>query len=314
MDQKLEDLKKIYESPEIPVELSARVEQALADSQVQNDELGQERLIMLKGNTMEKTAQEKSRRSHRRWKGAAAAAAALVILTGGFGIGVHTSEAFADTVKDIPFLGAFARVFTAEEVKKDDNVANIDMKLPAVEGIADKAFEEKINTEIKAKMTDVVERTRKEAAENKQAWLDTGGEEKDYTPVDITVDYRVKSISEDKLSFVIFQTSTTASYYENQFYYNIDLKNNRELTLKDLLGENYVTAASEQIRQQIAERSKDPDAMFFDGSDGIPGFTEISPDQTFYVNTAGNPVIVFNKYEIAPGAMGIQEFEVTAQR
>lgn len=311
MDQTLKDLKKIYESPEIPEELSARVEAALADSQVQNDELGQEKIIMLKEKSIEKEVQRESKRSNRYWKGAVAAAAALAILTGGFGIGVHTNEAFADTVKDIPFLGALARVFTSEEVKKDDDVAVIDMKLPAVEGISDKAFEQKINDEIKTKMTDVVEQTRKEAAENKKAWLATGGKEEDYTPVEITVDYRVKGISADTLSFVVFQYSTAASYYENQFYYNLDLKNNRELTLKDLLGDDYIAVASEQIRQQIAERSKNPDVMFFDGSEGVPGFTELSPNQTFYVNAAGNPVIVFNKYEIAPGAMGIQEFEIT---
>ena len=30
----------------------------------------------------------------------------------------------------------------------------------------------------------------------------------------------------------------------------------------------------------------------------------------FYMNDSGNPVVVFEKYEIAPGAAGPQEFEI----
>ena len=31
---------------------------------------------------------------------------------------------------------------------------------------------------------------------------------------------------------------------------------------------------------------------------------ELEENQSFYINEKGNPVIVFNKYEIAPGFMG----------
>ena len=30
----------------------------------------------------------------------------------------------------------------------------------------------------------------------------------------------------------------------------------------------------------------------------------------FYINEAGNPVVVFQKYEIAPGSSGVLEFEI----
>ena len=50
--------------------------------------------------------------------------------------------------------------------------------------------------------------------------------------------------------------------------------------------------------------------MYFDGTNGIEGFQSIADDQPFYINEAGNPVVVFAKYEIAPGSMGQQEFEI----
>jgi len=36
----------------------------------------------------------------------------------------------------------------------------------------------------------------------------------------------------------------------------------------------------------------------------------INENTKFYMNEAGNPVIVFEKYEIAPGAAGQQEFQI----
>ena len=40
-------------------------------------------------------------------------------------------------------------------------------------------------------------------------------------------------------------------------------------------------------------------------------FKTITDETPFYINESGNPVIVFAKYEIAPGYMGYQEFEIT---
>lgn len=36
----------------------------------------------------------------------------------------------------------------------------------------------------------------------------------------------------------------------------------------------------------------------------------MTEDNKFYINEAGNLVIVFEKYEVAPGFMGQQEFEI----
>lgn len=302
MDRKLVDLKRLYENPTIPDELSDRIQAALSQKQSDVHQMGQEKKHMVRG---------KENKKLRYIKRTAAAAIALVILTGGFAVSVNTVPSFADSIKDVPVLGSLAKVFTVDEVKKDDSVAKIDMKIPAVEGIKDAAFEKQINSEIKKKMTEVADSTRKQAAQNKKSWLENGGKESEYTPAIITLDYRVKGISKDILSFLVFQTSNTASYYENQYYYNIDLKHNRELTLKDLLGDDYIQIANEQIKAQIAERSKDPNNQYFDGSEDTPGFTTITKNQNFYVNDKGHPVIVFNKYDIAPGYMGIQEFEIT---
>ncbi|MDE7007074.1 MAG: RsiV family protein, partial [Lachnospiraceae bacterium] len=47
---------------------------------------------------------------------------------------------------------------------------------------------------------------------------------------------------------------------------------------------------------------------FFTEEEG--GFTGISEDARFYINENNRPVIVFEKYKIAPGSSGEIEFEI----
>ena len=54
--------------------------------------------------------------------------------------------------------------------------------------------------------------------------------------------------------------------------------------------------------------AENEDYTYFDEAMG--GFTTVTEDTHFYINQAGNPVVVFDKYEVAPGFMGQQEFEI----
>lgn len=42
-------------------------------------------------------------------------------------------------------------------------------------------------------------------------------------------------------------------------------------------------------------------------------FDKISKEQNFYINTEGKLVISFNKYEVAPGYMGVLEFDIPTE-
>ena len=45
-------------------------------------------------------------------------------------------------------------------------------------------------------------------------------------------------------------------------------------------------------------------------SDFFELFEKIAPEQKFYINENYKLVIVFDKYEVAPGYMGVVEFEI----
>ena len=142
----------------------------------------------------------------------------------------------------------------------------------------------------------------------RDAYVETGGSAEDFIPVVIDVDYEIKCQNDQYLSFLLTETETRADAYTEVYAYNIDLEAGRELTLRDVLGSDYLELANEAVRAGIARReAEDPDASFFHDEFG---FTSISEDQLFYLNENGEPVVVFEKYAIAPGYMGMPEFTI----
>ena len=129
-------------------------------------------------------------------------------------------------------------------------------------------------------------------------------------PVIIDVDYEIKCQNDRYLSFLITETETQATAFQQLYPYSIDLESGKELTLRDLLGPDWKEIVNASVREQIAQRSQDPDHVYWGGDDYSEAFTSIRDNQPFYLNEAGRPVVLFEKYEIAPGYMGVQEFEI----
>ena len=150
------------------------------------------------------------------------------------------------------------------------------------------------------------------AAQYKNAVIETGGTEEDYQPITIQIDYKVGYSSDKVVSFVILKSETLASAYTERFFYNIDIESGKELNLRDVLGNDYKQIVDETIYKEIEERSKNPNNSYFTKDEG--GFSGIENEyQNFYINSEGKVVIVFEKYEIAPGYMGTQEFVIDKQ-
>ena len=186
----------------------------------------------------------------------------------------------------------------------------IDVKIPAIQNTGNSDLENRINYEISSKINEVIEEAKNRAEEYKNAVLATGGTMEDFRPTMVNVDYKITYQDDNFISFIITKSESFASAYEEQYFYNIDIQNGKELNLKDVLGANYKEIVDNSVETQISERViNDSNKIYFKKEEG--GFSGIKDEyQDFYINENKKAVVVFQKYEIAPGYMGIQNFEI----
>lgn len=279
----------------------------LLKSQYEDRNMTNEQLESIK--TVIAEAKQQKRRNHqrailRRCSVAAAVVAAFIILP-------NTSQEVANAMQSIPVLGSLARVVTFRSYVTETDDLKISVDIPSIERIAEdtNGLTDAINEEIYTLCEQYSNEAIQRAADYREAFLATGGTEEEWEAhnIQITVNYEIKSQTEDFLSFTVSGYENWNSGCNETFYYNMDIQNEELITLKDILGEDYINIANTAIEAQIEERSANGEA-FFTPEEG--GFTGISDDANFYMNQAGNPVIVFEKYEIAPGSSGEVEFEI----
>lgn len=232
----------------------------------------------------------------------------LISIAASFGIFIlllNTNSAFAESMRDIPILNEICRVFTFKEYDTKDSKKIMNVKIPniSVEGNTD--LENRINYKIRKTMQDAIDEVEIRVQEFYDAFVDTGGNPEEFRPIEVNINYEIKSSDENHVSFIITKFETSASAYQDTYYYNIDLISGREITLKDLLGPNYKEIVFQQIKGQIENLDDERKFFLFDDVDIID---LITPNRSFYINADNNIVVVFNKYEIAAGAAGMFEF------
>ena len=277
MMNEFEQAKKEYEQIPVPEELADRVQAGIR--------------------------QGRARRMQRKWKrGAGAVAACLVLVVGTLNI----SPTVAAAAADVPVLGGLFQILTVRSYQDTNEDRTVEVEQP---GLSGGALAQQVSEEIQERVDAKIAEGEEIIAQYKEAFLATGGTEEQWAEKDntVSVTYDIKSQTDTTVSFVVDSYVSIANAYQEQVYYNLDLAENREITLADLLGENWVEICNESIRTQMAE-SEDPSVFF---TEDMGGFTTVDETTSFYINEAGNPVVVFPQYTVAVGAMGNVEFEIS---
>lgn len=284
MDE-FKDAKRAYEATPIPEELGGRVWAGVCQGRANRRRARRRRLLRTVGSL----------------------AACFALLMGG----LNLFPGFASAAADIPVLGGFFQVLTVRDYDATQGQINYHVSVPEIQTGSDDALAEKVNAEIQERVDAHLEETRQLWEEYREAYLATGGtqEEWDQRQMDVIVDYEIKSQTDTTVSFVVnlFQGSFNA--YNKLYFYNLDLANDRDITLEDLLGEDWVAICNAAIQKRIdASVDEQGFTYFFPPDQG--GFTTVDEDTDFYISQDGTPVVVFPQYEIAAGAAGAVEFPI----
>lgn len=234
--------------------------------------------------------------------GAAACFAALVAI-------LNLSPTVALAAAEVPVLGGLFRVLTVRDFQTVEDGIRYDVNVPGVEGESELA--KQIDALIQEKVNTHLAQAERDWAEYRDAFFATGGTEEEWgnREMDVIVDYSIKSQTGTTVSFVVTLGEGWVTAREESYYYNLNLAENRCVTLRELLGENWVERCNDVIRTDI-EASADTEGFncFFSSDEG--GFTTVDEDTAFYIRSDGVPVVTFPQYSIAAGAAGSPEFPI----
>jgi len=281
-----ERAKAEYQAAEVPPELDARMRSGIEQGE-------------------EKRRRYMRRRRLVRISGSLAACFVAVF------IALNVSPAFAAAAGDLPVVGGLFQVLTVRSFHETGEDASYNVDVPGIENGDD--YTDMINAEIQERVDEKIAEGNQMVEDYKEAFFETGGTQEEWDAKDneVSVTYTVKSQTDTTVSFVVDSYVAFVTVYQEQFFYNLDLENDRELTLSDLLGDDWVDVCNESIKTQIADYplEEGEESPYF--GDDMGGFSTVDESTDFYINEAGNPVVVFPRASIAIGAMGIVEFEIT---
>lgn len=221
--------------------------------------------------------------------------AAALVLT--FGIAVNASPVVAQAMDGIPVIGSIARVVTIRNFSETtDNGMMADISVPQIDGNV------AANAEMDAYAKELIARYEKEVV------AQLGQEEGHYA---LESSYEVVSDNDKYVSIRINTVETMASGAEFVKIFTVDKATGQTVSLKDYLNSpEKLEAVSQNIKDQMAaQMAEDEGKVYF--TEGEPGgFTGLTGDENFYLNEAGELVIVFGEYEVAPGYMGTVSFTI----
>lgn len=280
----MEDWKKEYDNIKVPEEMREKLEQSINRAK--------EEKKRMKKITLYKTF------------GSMAAVLAIVLIL------PNTSQTAAAAMQQIPLLGNLFKVVTVRDYQVNEERNNADVKVPQVEvDTADDNADSDTVAQARASADainfDINEETNKLIEEFKESLKNEEGYQSLY------IDSNVKLDTDNLFSLELILYQGAGSGYEQHKHYTVDKKTGKELSLKDLCGDDYIDTISEEIKTQMREQmAADETVQYWLDDPEVEewNFDKIAEDQDFYVNEDGHIVVCFNEYDVAPGSMGCVEF------
>lgn len=252
----------------------------------------------------------KNKSPFKKFKVATATVVASAML---FTVGINASPVFAQSMLKLPLIGGIVEVMTFREYKIDDGTFNANLEAPAISGLGNKELQNSLNekylkdneilyTQFQAEMEEMKEKNQ---GNEGHLGVDSG--------------FVIKTDNEQILAIGRYVVNTVASSSTKFKYDTIDKKKEILLNLPSLFkDESYVELISANIKNQmLKENSLDENKIYWTKGIGDEGFAnifeKISPEQSFYINNDNKLVISFDKYEVAPGYMGVLEFIIPTE-
>jgi len=218
---------------------------------------------------------------------------------------LNLNQSFAMAMSELPVIGQIVKVLSFRfDVIETENVhANIEA--PVITGLENKELESALNEkyfEENKALYDVFKADMDEIeAQGGHLGIDSG--------------FDVKTDTERILSIGRYYVNTVGSSSTTMTYDTIDKIDGIMITLPSLfIDDSYIEVISSYLIERMKnEMKEDTSKAYWVLEDDFEPFTAIDANQNFYLTADGKLVISFDKYVVAPGYMGVVEFEIPTE-
>lgn len=182
----------------------------------------------------------------------------------------------------------------------------IDVKTPHISGMADEDVETELNGYFEGLANSIWAEYNDEVAYAAENW-----ELEDMPHFGYEYSWNIVYENDDYLVFktLIFVAAGSSSSFNE--YWTLDKHSGLPVALRDVADGERMEEIHDMIQAAMEKRNESGKIYWLEDNIYDAAFSFVEANHHWYINEGGNLVIVFDKYEVAPGAYGASEFEIT---
>lgn len=209
----------------------------------------------------------------------------------------NISVTYAQTMMEVPIIGDIIKVFTIRKEIYEDGHHELNVEIPKIN---DEANEEVsfINKDIEELTNAVIQKFYDDIELSPDGYGS------------IYIDYEVITNDMSWFTLKLNVEEVTGSSNSYAKFYHIDREKGVYVQLKDILSESEFKEVESYLLKTMKEQMEySENIIYFINND----LDILHENSNFYYNENKDLVIVYNKYDIAPGYMGSLEFVIPRQ-
>lgn len=214
----------------------------------------------------------------------------------------NVSTAYAAAMEKVPVLAELIHVATIRNYLRPNDNHEMNIAAPNIPNASQGSAEDYINKDVDQIVKGLIRHFYDD--------LELDGDEGHGS---IYVDYNIVTNTERWFTLKLSVHTISGSSSSRFAFRHVDRQNGKCVQLGDLFqNDSFSEVLTENIKQQMRLQIQENPQMAYwiDREEYGFDFPPVGADHNFYFNEAGDLVIPFDKYEVAPGFMGCPEFVI----
>ena len=197
-------------------------------------------------------------------------------------------------------------VYTADTIEANENNWYMNIKIPAVSGMADLGEQEKMNQHFIEKADEIQKEYETAVATAEKSTTEGDGPHFGYEYFHVLL-----ADTQDYLSFKTVAFFAAGSSMTSNEFWTLDKNTGEPVKWEDVVSQDKMQEIHDQILAEMTAANEAGEGLYYTDKESFDfAFMNVPAYHHWYLNGDGNLVICFDKYEIAVGAQGTPEFVI----